>query len=380
MKPPLLIRWLLKLLPFLLSGCLKTEPDYKVRGNQVFYVNYRGNGLWNEANEALVDGADGSTFETISPGKYAKDAKHIIYQSLLLPGSDSKTFKLLDDQGAYGKDAHQVYFRGVIEGADPATFEFVGGVNEKRDSLLFYRVAKDKNDYYLGYHPLHVPDLAAFKIVADGGAKSDIWAHDRLNYYVGEEAFPIADVATFQVLKSGFAKDAKQVYHLKEIIASAAPKTFEAFDDDYAKDAKHAYHGGDRITDPGIKVMEQVDAATFKGLKSHYAKDAKRVYFDGGVVPEADPQTFEALDYCYGKDAKHAFNWNNVMDGIDLASFTVVGPDNVSGSRFSSGYAKDKNKVYCGSYLVPDADAASFQAIKGKAWDKSKTYYGTQGQ
>jgi hypothetical protein len=379
MKISRILRWLLALVPLFLSNCLKTEADYRVRGKEVFYVTYQGNGLWNEATEHLVDGADGRTFKRIHPGPFSKDAKQIIYRSYVLPGSDAKTFKLLDDQGYYAKDANQVYCEGVIEGADPASFEFVGGVKEKLDTIAFYRVAKDKKDYYLGNSPMHIRDLASFKIAVDGGAARDIWAYDNINYYVGADAFPIADVATFQFLKSGFAKDSKQVYHLKEILADADPKTFEAFEDDYAKDAKRVYHGGDRITDPGIKVLELADAATFKGLKSHYAKDAKQVYFDGGVFPEADPKTFEALDYCYGKDAKNAYCWRSVVEGADLATFVIVGPDNVSGSRFASGYAKDKNKVYCGAYVVLDADAATFQAVKSKAWDKSKTYYGDQG-
>jgi hypothetical protein len=69
-----------------------------------------------------------------------------------------------------------------------------------------------------------------------------------------------------------------------------------------------------------------------------------------------------------------------VIEGVDLETFEAVGPDNVTGDRFESGYAKDKNRVYCGHYVVSDADVATFQAIEGKAWDKNRTYLGTQGQ
>lgn len=195
------------LVPLFLGGCLKTEADYDVRGSEVYFRTYRGNGLWNEATEHRVEGADGRTFKTLSPGPFAKDAEHVIYQHMVLPGSDAKTFKLLDDGGQYGKDARQVYCRGVIEGADPASFEFVGEVSEKRGTTSFYRVAKDKKDYYLGSSPLHIRDLASFKIAKDGGDVGDIWANDRFNYYVGAEAFPIADGSTFEILRSGFAKE-----------------------------------------------------------------------------------------------------------------------------------------------------------------------------
>jgi hypothetical protein len=368
------------LVPLLLAGCLKTESNYKVRGSDVYYRTYRGNGLWNEATEYVVEGADGGTFKKLSPGPFAIDAKHVIYQSLVLPNSDSKTFMLLDDEGQYGKDAVQVYCRGVIEGADPASFEFVGGVNETRGTISFFRVAKDKKDYYLGNSPLHLRDLASFKIAIDGGDVGDIWAYDRFHYYVGAEAFPIADVASFQILKSGFAKDAKQVYHLKEVIGGADAETFEAFEYDYGKDAKRVYHGGDRILDPEIEVLNDADAATFRGLKSGYAKDAKRVYYDGYVFFDADAASFEALGFGFGKDANRAYSGTTVMEGVDLATFQAVGPDNVSGDRLESGYAKDKNTVYCGHYVVTDADPATFQAIEGKAWDKNKTYFGTQAQ
>lgn len=375
-----LFRPLLKLVPFLLAGCLKTESDYKVRGSQVFYVSYRGNGLWNEGREVLVEGADGKTFKPISPGLYARDAVHIIYAASVLKGSDAKTFKLLDPEGNYAKDARQVYCRNVLEGADPATFEFVGNVNEYRDARNFYRVGRDSKDYYLGYYPLHVRDMASFKIVIEGGAFGDLWAYDKHSYYVGEQAFAIADIATFQVLKSGYAKDAKHVYHLKEVLPDADPAAFVAFDGDYAKDAAHVFHVSDRILDPKVTVQEGVDAGTFEYLKAHYARDSKRVYFDGYVVADADPATFVAMDYCYGKDAKHAFNGSSIVEGVDLPTFQSVGPDNASGGRLESGYAKDAHRVYCGGSIVFDADVASFQAVKGRAWDKSKTYYGTQGK
>ena len=357
-------------------GFFKTEPEYEVTSGKVYYVTYQGTGLGNVASRRLVEGADGSSFKTISPGKYAKDAKHIICDGSVLPGSDSKTFKLLDDQGHYGKDAHQVYCGGVIEGADAASFEFVNGLPKLRDNSTTIRVAKDKKDYYLGREPLRIRELASFKISDEDISVRDIWAHDKFNYYVLEKASPIADAATFQVLRSGFAKDAKQAYFLSGLIEGADPQTFEAFADDYAKDAKRVYHCSDRILEPKTTVMELADAATFNGLKSGWAKDAKQVFHNGGLVPDADAMTFVALDYDYGKDAKNAFYGNQVIQDADLATFQIVGP----GNSLGSGYAKDKNNVYFGLSSVLGADAATFQAIEGKAWDKNNIYFGAYGK
>lgn len=303
-----------------------TIPDgYQVEGNVVYYTsNQNLFGNW-VPNRKQLEGVDVKTFTTLDSYLRAKDATHVYYEGVAIPGADPITFRVSDTrysgdasrtyydgkvvEGAKGQDAtthlegldgskardkNHVYSNGlIIKGADPASFELIGSG----------RVARDKNDFYViltevegsPMVPLNV-DLPSFKLlissrlITTGGEDpwntfdEQMWAHDKLHYYVGEKACPIADPASFAVLPFGYAKDSKQAYFLDHVIADADLATFEVVSPDheknwatsfarYAKDAKRVYYHE--------KVLDGADAASFQRENERVFKDRSRRYQQG---------------------------------------------------------------------------------------------------
>ncbi len=329
------------LLPVLLVSCGKKE-GYEIRGDKVIWNSWTGDGLFGKWSEAELSDAAG--FEILQPQGYAKNATHVFHAGRGIEDADAATFQMLGQQDKLAKDAKRVYTGGaVIQGADPATFEIAG----------MEGLGRDKADYYLSTEPLHVRDMASFKVVDANVCWKDhhIWAQDKLDYYVGRKATPIADSATFQVVQSWYAKDAKQVYFGSAVLAGADAASFQGIggeSGEFAKDAKHVYWQG--------QVVEGCDAATFQLLKHRFAKDSKHAYFcyaNGSpplALPDSDGKTFEVIGpssqgFGYARDAKQVYSGGNVIPGADAATF-VVDPSNPE-------KASDKNRHYHYGEPVP---------------------------
>jgi hypothetical protein len=334
MKIFYLARLLCAMLPFLLTSCGK-KVGYEIRGDKVIWNSWQGDGLFGKWSEAVVTDEHG--FQILQPEGYAKNTQDVFHGGAKVDGADAATFQLLEKQGGLAKDAKRVYDRGaVIEGADPASFERTG----------MEGLGRDKKDYYLGTKPLHVRDMASFKVLdANACGKDDkIWARDSLDYYVSRVATPIADPATFQVIQSWYAKDARQVYFGSEVLAGADAASFQGIggeSGEFAKDSKNVYWQG--------KVVEGCDAATFQLLKYRFAKDSKHAYFcysSGSpphALPDSDGQIFEVIGpssqgFGYAKDAKQVYQGANVITGADPATFVVDPSDPEK--------ASDKNRRY----------------------------------
>ena len=321
-------------LPLLLASCGK-KVGYEIRGDKVIWNSWQGDGMFGKWSEAVVTDEHG--FQILQPEGYAKNAQDVYHGGAKVDGADAATFQLLEKNGGLAKDAKRVYDRGaVIEGADPACFERAG----------MEGLGRDKKDYYLGTQPLHVRDVASFKVLdALACGKDDcIWARDSLDYYVKTQATPIADPATFQVIQSWYAKDARQVYF-------------------------------------GSKVLAGVDAASFQGIggeSGEFAKDTKNVYWQGQVVEGCDAATFQLLKYRFAKDSKHAYFCYEgsipplTLPDSDGKSFELIGP-----SSQGFGYAKDAKQVYQGANVITSADPATFVVDPSdpeKASDKNRHY------
>ena len=332
--PPHLACLLCALLPLLLTSCGR-EAGYEIRGDKVVWNTYVGDGLFGKWSEAVVVGSQG--FEILQPEGYAKNAQYVFHRAAVIEGADASTFQLLEKQGGLAKDAKRVYDAGaVIVGADPASFEQagVGGLG------------RDKKDYYLGTLPLHVRDVASFKVLDANAIRKDdrIWARDTLDYYVEMQAIPIADPATFQVIEAWYAKDSRQVYF-------------------------------------GSKVLDGADAASFQGIggeSGEFAKDARHVYCQGQVVEDCDAATFQLLKYRFAKDSKHGYFCYQsespplLLPDSDGQTFEVIGP-----SSQGFGYAKDSKQVYQGGFVIEGADPATFVVDPSdpeKASDKNRRY------
>lgn len=336
-----LARLLCALLPLLLSSCGK-EVGYEIRGDKVIWNSWLGDGMFGKWSEAVVTDAQG--FQILQQEGYAKNAQDVFHGGAKVDGADAATFQLLEKQGGLAKDAKRVYDRGaVIEGADPSGFERAG----------MEGLGRDTKDYYLGTQPLHVRDVASFKVLDTNACGKDdkIWAWDSLDYYVKTQATPIADPATFQVIQSWYAKDARQVYFGSKVLSGADVATFQGIggeSGEFAKDTKNVYWQG--------QVVEGCDAATFQLLKYRFAKDSKHAYFcySGGIppltLPDSDGKTFEVIGpssqgFGYAKDSKQVYQGANVITGADPATFGVDPGDPEK--------ASDKNRRYHYSKPVP---------------------------
>ena len=102
-----------------------------------------------------------------------------------------------------------------------------------------------------------------------------------------------------------------------------------------------------------------VDPATFQVLKNKdYAKDDKTVFFLGSPIEGAHAPSFETLKGKYfAKDQDHVF----------LRSFTVINADPKTFKEIRFPYAKDANKVYCGTLPMQVDQIDEFKVVKGSS-------------
>ena len=82
------------------------------------------------------------------------------------------------------------------------------------------------------------------------------------------------------------------------------------------------------------------------------------------IAPISEPKT--DLGYGYKKDSKNVYYKENIIQGADPVSFTIL----------NTNYSKDKNNVYHQGVLIKNAHPASFQVIDVyNAKDKNNEYY-----
>jgi len=304
---------------------------YQVEGEVVYHttnLNFFGN--WSPTRTKL-QGVDVKTFQLIDTDTLAKDAKHVFYNGVAIPGGDPTTFRVFDTR--YSADAGQTYFDGkvipgakgqqagasveildnriardqnhvyalgfILEGADPASIEKLGTG----------RVWRDKNDYYNFDYvdnvermiPMHV-DMPSFKLLISPHARTEpgtepwetidkqIWAHDSKRYYVDQVGHPIADPATFVPLAFGYAKDSKQAYYLDKILANVDVASFRVVDPDHP--------------------------ANWVTSFAPYAKDANQVFYKDRVIKGADSASFVRADSRLYKDKNHCYNQGGRTDEV----------------------------------------------------------------
>lgn len=179
-----------------------------------------------------------------------------------LRGADAATFKVVEDW--LGHDNTHVYFKSrMVEGADPATL--------KPDK---YPLFGDKHDYYYKGAPLHVSDMASFKVIKR--FEDDLWASDSHYIYFDSVMVKEADVKTFKVKDDAFAIDKDHVFIGMQVVEDADPETYEILDWCYAKDKDHVWYIND--------IIKGADAATFSVDDDWQAHDKTGRYERGERV------------------------------------------------------------------------------------------------
>ena len=162
-------------------------------------------------------------------------------------------------------------------------------------------------------------------------------------------------------------------------------KTFSRLWYGFTKDAGHVWYRGQEI--PGA------DAASFERIDGYLAKDKKRYYFERTGFEVSDPASFRVFDEHYRT------RWDDFVWAIDKDSIYFIVSSPVSEPKvckyrtidydgfqmvpgdYGYPYAKDKQYVYFGHGMFPDADPESFREVDvyGEtviAQDKYRVYAG----
>ena len=236
-----------------------------------------------------------------------------------LEGADPATFKQVKNW--LGHDSERVYFKAMlVPGVDVATLK------AKR-----YPLFCDKNDYYYETVPMHVADMASFKIIKWFG--DNFWAKDSRCAYYDSLRIDGVDLPTFELVDRWLARDKNHVYMDGLMLADADPATFE------------------RI--PG----------------SIYYRDKSHVWNFNSLLVGADPATFEVIGHTgFCRDKSHVWYGyeNQQLVGADPATFEVIGETN---------YCRDKSHIWFRAELMQDADYETFVAdYDSFAHDKYGTF------
>ena len=136
----------------------------------------------------------------------------------------------------------------------------------------------------------------------------------------------------------------------------------------------------------GNSVLNLVDQSSFTVLGNGYVKDRRTVLYTGGlksehpalneVVKGADAQSFHIVE---GKpytaqDSVHKYTFaGQYIEGIDNIDYYIEGihisdSDPQTFNSLGSGYAKDKNHVYCKQSILRDADPVTFESGTPTFW------------
>lgn len=136
---------------------------------------------------------------------------------------------------------------------------------------------------------------------------------------------------------------------------------------------------GDHVvfnTRRGPNFVSEADVTTFRPIGGLFAKDARHVFFGEEVVEGADPLSFSVIDAMTGRDAKSIYRASDRCDECDFESFQRVGDDwyvdkNAVYSALNNGwkrteransgsltvindwFAKDRSNVYLSGYRMP---------------------------
>ena len=408
------------------------EKDFKFldnnlvkNGNEMYYLGEKANIKNPEKFEPLKISDDkyilyGKDDENIYV--VTSDEKYGYFKAI--KNADKDTFEVMEKDTRYSKDKNNVYYAGynVVQLQDVDKDSFVIA-----DENAF---SYDKKNVYYAGRKLNDISSNGFKVTRlDNRPNLPInFLNDNKNIYKLIDVFD-EETGELKSVKTAVVKNPK-----------VDSKTFEVFDywENYFRDKNNVYYENE-LYKMGLKKIEGADRNSFEILNSEFSKDKNNVYYYGNKMKGISPDGFEFVGnefifenredfisflkdknnvyYLKGKIGKEkyeiiplnfdskTFKYSNngfyelinsnytsyfqdkngvyYFDG--LAKLTpnnilskVENADIPSFVQYMAGYAKDKNKVYCGTKEVKGADVESFAAftIDGEdvIKDKNKIY------
>ncbi len=183
------------------------ETKYSVHGTKVTYGSSR-----------VLDDADAVTFQTLTDGEYAKDARSAFVRGCFIEGADVNSFRLI--HSPYSRDRRRVYCGNIpMDVADLQHFELV------RESWTWSETV-DKVFFCREFGPAFESIVVSEESPAVVG---HAWARDGQFYYYGPARVDGADYESFQIIDNTSAKDKHHTYSgiLRDDTASQPlPATF----------------------------------------------------------------------------------------------------------------------------------------------------------
>ena len=408
------------------------EKDFKVldnnlvkNGNEMYYLGEKVNIKNPEKFEPIKISDDkyilyGKDDENIYV--VTSDEKYGYFKAI--KNADKDTFEVMEKDTRYSKDKNNVYYAGynVVQLQDVDKDSFVIA-----DENAF---SYDKKNVYYAGRKLNDISSNGFKVTRlDNRPNLPInFLNDNKNIYKLIDVFdeetgelksvktavvknPKVDSKTFETFSysGNYFRDKNNVYYENELykmdlkkIAGADRNSFEVLNDEFSRDKNNVYYYGNKMKGINPDGFEFVgNEFIFENREDFisFLKDKNNVYYLKGKIGkekyEIIPLNFDSKTFKYSNNGFYELinsnytsyfqDKNGVYYFDGLAKLTpnnilskVENADIPSFVQYMAGYAKDKNKVYCGTKEVKGADVESFAAftIDGEdvIKDKNKIY------
>ena len=341
-----------------------------------------------------IKNADKDTFEVMEKDtRYSKDKNNIYYAGhnvVQLQDVDKDSFVIGEENG-FSYDKKNVYYEGrKLNDIKPSEFKVTRVDNNSNQSIIFLK--DDKNIYKLvEIFDKETGELKSVKTAVVKNPKVDsktfetfeywpVYFRDKNNVYYENELYKMSlkkiegvDRNSFEILNSEFSKDKNNVYYYGNKIKGISPDGFEFVGNKFVfknhedfisflKDKNNVYYLKGKIGKEKYEIVPlNFDSKSFKySNKGFY--ELTNLNYTG---------YFEDKNGVYYFNGLAKLTPNNILSKVENA-------DIPSFVQYMAGYAKDKNKVYCGTKEVKGADVESFAAftIDGEdiIKDKNKIY------
>lgn len=232
--------------------------------------------------------------------------------------------------------------------------------------------ARDHQRAYWLDHEIEGADAKSFRPI---GLSSN-WSRDDNHFYYQTQALP-GDLDWDKMVdkSSAFLFDKKYIIKflnnsIEQVITHAG--NVEMIDPCVLIDDEEVYYGdGYRVGLNRYKLESRSDFALYETKSSIPALEAfrigKKVYINGKEVENMDADSYEHVNYQYSKDKNYVFYGDSILPNADPKTF----------ENFLALYYRDRQRVYYyDGTVVEGADPATFiQVDELVAKDKNCVYY-----
>ncbi|NTX50002.1 DKNYY domain-containing protein [Myxococcus sp. CA039A] len=120
----------------------------------------------------------------------------------------------------------------------------------------------------------------------------------------------------------------------------------------YAEDKYSIYFHEQRL--PGA------DRDSFEVLRetSYWSKDQDTVFYGASALPGVDAEHFRLLSAYYGTDGVAVYGVGRRMEGVDVATFELVGQDGAMAKDKNASYRLEERGRMVNGEFISDAEAA----------------------